>query len=186
MSERQASSSTGSGTPGVSTQCWRRWAGLLWSNDARLADCRCSTKSRVALHIAPPWKPNWLPSHHINYVPMTHSSPCWPPEPSIEAPPPSPKTIRDWNSLPMEVVEAPTLGAFMSRVSNWTITYSITPTPSHVPEFFIFLFFSSADHYNSKHPSYRCQNNRHIDCGPLNERRRQLDPRLESLNKGKF
>ena len=29
-----------------------------------------------------------------------------------------PKTIRDWNSLPMEVVEAPTRDAFMSRVSN--------------------------------------------------------------------
>ena len=29
-----------------------------------------------------------------------------------------PKTIRDWNSLPMEVVEAPTLDAFVSRVSN--------------------------------------------------------------------
>ena len=40
-----------------------------------------------------------------------------------------PKTIKDWNSLPLEVVEAPTLDAFVSRVSNWTITYSITPTP---------------------------------------------------------
>ena len=29
-----------------------------------------------------------------------------------------PKTIRDWNSLPMEMVEAPTLDAFVSRVSN--------------------------------------------------------------------
>ena len=29
-----------------------------------------------------------------------------------------PKTIRDWNSLPMKVVEAPTLDAFKSRVSN--------------------------------------------------------------------
>ena len=29
-----------------------------------------------------------------------------------------PKTIRDWNSFPMKVVEAPTLDAFESRVSN--------------------------------------------------------------------
>ena len=28
-----------------------------------------------------------------------------------------PKTIRHWNSLPMEVVEAPTLDAFVSRAS---------------------------------------------------------------------
>ena len=62
------------------------WAGLLWNNDARLADCRCSTKSRVALHIASPWKPNWSPSHHVSDAPMTNSSPWWPPEPSTEAP----------------------------------------------------------------------------------------------------
>ena len=36
-----------------------------------------------------------------------------------------PQTIRDWNSLPMEVVEAPTLDTFVSRVSNWTVNYSI-------------------------------------------------------------
>ena len=29
-----------------------------------------------------------------------------------------PKTIKDWNSLPMEVVEAPTLDAFVSRASK--------------------------------------------------------------------
>ena len=29
-----------------------------------------------------------------------------------------PKTIRDGHSLPVEVVEAPTLDAFVSRVSN--------------------------------------------------------------------
>ena len=29
----------GLGTPRVSTTCWRRWAGLRWSNDARLVDC---------------------------------------------------------------------------------------------------------------------------------------------------
>ena len=29
-----------------------------------------------------------------------------------------PKTIRDWNSFPMKVVEAPILDAFGSRVSN--------------------------------------------------------------------
>ena len=34
-----ASSSTGLGTPRVSTTCWRRWAGLHWSNDARRVDC---------------------------------------------------------------------------------------------------------------------------------------------------
>ena len=41
------------------------------------------------------------PSHHVNNTHMTNSSPCWPPEPSTEAPPSSPKTIRGWNSLPM-------------------------------------------------------------------------------------
>ena len=30
----------------------------------------------------------------------------------------NPKTIRDWNTFPMEVVEAPSLDAFMSWVSN--------------------------------------------------------------------
>ena len=29
-----------------------------------------------------------------------------------------PKTIRDWNLLPMEGMEAPTLDAFVSSVSN--------------------------------------------------------------------
>ena len=48
------------------------WAGLLWSIDARLADCQYSTKSRVALHIAPPWKPNWSHSHHVSDAPMTN------------------------------------------------------------------------------------------------------------------
>ena len=40
-----------------------------------------------------------------------------------------PKTIRDWNLLPMEVVESPTLDAFGSRVSNWWTTYSNPPPP---------------------------------------------------------
>ena len=81
--EQHASSSTGLGTPRVSTTCWRRWAGLRWSNDARLVDRWRSTKSRVALHIAPPWKANWSPSHQVNDAPMTNSSLCWPPEPII-------------------------------------------------------------------------------------------------------
>ena len=41
------------------------------------------------------------PSHHVNDAHMTNNSPCWPPEPSTEVPPSSPKTIRGWNSLPM-------------------------------------------------------------------------------------
>ena len=89
--KRHASSSAGLGTPRVSTTCWRHWAGLCWSNNARLVDCWCSTKSKVALHIASPWKPNWSPSHHVSDAPMTNSSPCWPPETSIEAPPSSQK-----------------------------------------------------------------------------------------------
>ena len=40
-----------------------------------------------------------------------------------------PKTIRDWNLLPIKVVGAPTLDAFESRVSNWKTTYSIPPPP---------------------------------------------------------
>ena len=32
-SEQHSSSSTGLGTPQVSATCWRRWAGLLWSNN---------------------------------------------------------------------------------------------------------------------------------------------------------
>ena len=74
-----------------------------------------------------------------------------------------PKTIKDWNSLPMKVVEAPTLDAFESRVSNWKTTYRIPthpprpprphPTPwlpplPHLPHSDFFL----SDQYYSEHP----------------------------------
>ena len=107
--ERHATSSTGSGTPRVSTQCWRHQAGLLWSNDARLVDCWCSTKSKVALHIAPPWKPNWSPSRHVNDATITNRSPCWPPEPSIEAPPSSPKPSGTGTHYPWKLWRPPPL-----------------------------------------------------------------------------
>ena len=81
-----------------------------------------------------------------------------------------PKTIRDWNSLPMEVVQAPTLHAFVSRVWNGTITYSILP-PAPPPSWF-FPFWTST---TANTPSYRRQNNQHVDCGPLNKRRRRTD-----------
>ena len=71
-----------------------------------------------------------------------------------------PKTIKDWNSLPMKVVEAPTLDAFESRVSNWKTTYRIPthpprpprphPTP-WLPTSAILIFFLS-DQYYSEHP----------------------------------
>ena len=73
----------------------------------------------------------------------------------------------DWNSLPMEVVEVPTLDAFLSRVSNWTITYS------HPCSWFLYIFFFCQTSTTANTPSYRCQSNRHIDCGPVNERRRR-------------
>ena len=60
----------GLGTPRVSTTCWKRWAGLRWSNDDRLVGCWCFTKSKMALHIAPPWKPNWSPP--ISITSTTH------------------------------------------------------------------------------------------------------------------
>ena len=167
-----ASSSAGSGTPQVSTACWRHWAGLLWSNDS-FADSWYSTKSRVALHSAPPWKPNWSPSHHINDTPMTNSSPCWPPEhsDSVEYYRGSsflPKNIRDWNSLPMVVVEAPTLDAFVSRVSNWTITYSIPPSPKPLPCSWLKKKFlkKCRTSTTANTPSYRHQNNWHDIVGP--------------------
>ena len=47
-------SSAGLGTPQVSTMCWRCWDGLHWSNDARLVDCQCSTKSKVACTLPHP------------------------------------------------------------------------------------------------------------------------------------
>ena len=48
-----------------------------------------------------------------------------------------PKTTRDWNWLPMEVVEAPTLDTFMSKVSNKIITYGI-PHPPPPPRTWFF------------------------------------------------
>ena len=44
-----------------------------------------------------------------------------------------PKTTRDWNSLPMKVVEAPTLDAFESRVSSLKNIYNIPPPPPTSP-----------------------------------------------------
>ena len=183
-----ASSSTGFGTPRVSTLCWRRWDGLRWSNDARLLDCWCCTKSRVALHIAPPWKPNWSPlpsrqrcTHDKQLTLLTTRT-------QYRGCSFLPKTIRDWNSLPMEIVEAPTLDA---RISNWKTTsivspasnppppphftptspYSIPrlppPPPLHpLPPHPLFWFLSSyAGPANT--PSYRRKNNRHVDWGLL-------------------
>ncbi len=53
----------------------------------------------------------------------------------------------------MKVVEAPTLEAFESKVSNWKTTYSIPPT-SPLPDLphseFYFIFMS--DQYYSEHP----------------------------------
>ena len=68
----------------------------------------------------------------------------------------------------MKVVEAPTLDAFGSRVSNWKTTYSTPPPPPPPP--FWFLLCQTSTTANT--PSYRRQNNQHIDCGPLNERRK--------------
>ena len=48
------------------------------------------------------------------------------------------------------------------------------PPPLFFP-FFYFYFYFTSDHYYcyySEHPSYRGQNNRHVDCGPINTRRR--------------
>ena len=68
----------------------------------------------------------------------------------------------------------------LSRVSNWTITYSNPPPhpPTPIPQFLIMFccccFSVSPDPYTTANtPSYRCQNNWHIDCGPLNERRKK-------------
>ena len=76
------------------------------------------------------------------------------------------KTIRDWNWLPMKVVEAPTRDTFESRVSNWKTIYSTPPNPH-------FFFFKCWTNTTANIPSYRRQNKRHVDCGLLNERRRR-------------
>ena len=53
----------------------------------------------------------------------------------------------------MVVVEAPTLDAFVSRVSNWTITYSIPPSPKPLPCFwFKKKKKKMPDQYNSEYP----------------------------------
>ena len=57
-----------------------------------------------------------------------------------------PKNIRDWNSLPMKVVEAPTFDTFGSRVSNWKMTSSTAPPPP--PTLIPFM----PDQYYSEHP----------------------------------
>ena len=66
----------------------------------------------------------------------------------------------------MEVVEVPTLDAFMSRVSKWTITCS------HPPPLLLFCCCFCQTSTTANTPSYRRQNNRYVECGPLNERRR--------------
>ncbi len=54
----------------------------------------------------------------------------------------------------MKVVEAPTLEAFESRVSNWKTTYNIPPPPPLHPSptspILSFIFMS--DQYYSEHP----------------------------------
>ena len=170
-SERHTSSSTGLEKSRVSTQCWRRWAGLPWSNDARLVECWCSTKCKVALHIAPPWKPNWSPSHHVNDTPMTNSSPCWPPEASIEAPPSSPKPSGTGTHYPWKWWRPPPLTLLCQGYEAERLP-TVTPPPSTPTWFFLSSFFPvSPDQYNSKHPSYSCQNNQHVDCGPLKKKK---------------
>ena len=82
-----------------------------------------------------------------------------------------PKTIRDWNLLPMKVVEAPTCDTFESWVSNWKTTYKVIVSPPPPP--FLFIYFLCRTSTTVNIPSYSHQNNQHVDCGLLNERRRR-------------
>ena len=67
---------------------------------------------------------------------------------------------------------------FCVEVSDWKTTYSIPPPPTHFtlplpisPSQIFFLMMP--DQYYSEHPSYRRQNNWHVDRGPLNKRIRK-------------
>ena len=57
-----------------------------------------------------------------------------------------------------------------------SITVAVDPVFSQVSGSCCFLSSSSSLQTSTtvNTPSYRCQNNRHIDCGPLNKRRRRV------------
>ena len=81
-------------------------------------------------------------------------------------------------SLPMEVVEAPPLTLFSQGYQTEKLLIVPPPpppnfTPPPPPHFLIFLCQTSTTVTTANTPSYRRQNNRHVDCGPLNERRSQ-------------
>ena len=73
-----------------------------------------------------------------------------------------PKTIRDGNSLPMEVVEAPPLTFLCPGYQ--------TETPPPPPFPFFFFFFNDARPVLQRTPQLEAPEYRHVDRGPLNER----------------
>ena len=120
--ERHASSSTcfSTGTPRVSTTCWRA---LGWPTlEQRRQTCRLLMLYKIQSGLAhcPTLKAKLVPlpsrqrrTHDKQLTLLTTRTQYRGSSRSF-----LPKTIRDWNSLPMKVVEAPTLDAFESRVSN--------------------------------------------------------------------
>ena len=142
------------------------------------------------MHIAPPWNPNWSPSHHVNdAAPMTNSSLCWPPEPSIdsiEAPRLPPQNHQGLEFVTHESSGGPHPWRFWVKGIKPKNYLKYPPPPPPVSPlhpsptspilsllfFFFCLFFFFFFVTTANTPSYRRQNNRHVDCGPLNERRR--------------
>ena len=147
--ERHASSSAGSGTPRVPTACWGHWAGLLWSNEARLAACMLMLyKIQSGLAHCPTLKDKLvpLPSHQRRtndrqFTLLTTRTQCR--GTSI-----LPETIMDWNSLPMEVVEAPPLTLSCQGYQTEQLP-TASPYPL-VPD--LFFLFCCPDQYNSEYP----------------------------------
>ena len=116
--------------------------------------CLCSTKSGVALHIAPPWKTKLVPLPITSLTPVTNSSPCWPPEPSIEAPPPSsPKPSGTGTHYPWKWWRPPPLTLSCQGYQTEELpTVPAPPPPLVLCVCVCVCVCFSPDQYNSEHP----------------------------------
>ena len=84
-----------------------------------------------------------------------------------------PRTIRDWNDLPQEVIEAKAIDTLCRGppdCSNPNYLVIFSPFFSLFFFFFFFFFFSHC------WPSVKWQNNQHDDCSRFTKRRRNKGP----------
>ena len=165
----------------VKTSWYRMSVSVRWLRQsapgATTPGCLCSTKSGVALHIAPPWKTKLVPLPITSLTPVTNSSPCWPPEPSIEAPPPSSaKPSGTGTHYPWKWWRPPplTLSCQGYQTEELPTVTAPPPPPPHLPLCVcvcVCVFFLRTSTTANTPGSYRRQKNRPVDCWPLNDRR---------------